>query len=94
MENDEWNLINMDYFLSILKCFYNKQDSDFNHTYNYNKSRTIIIDDKNISTLKFNLDLNDKMQLIKSGKDDASRFLTNYFNFVFQINTSVNLLKN
>lgn len=76
--NENWKFLNLDYFLSIALCFYNKQDSDFDLTLENEKKRTIFIDDNDISTLKFNLNLKEKAQLIKSGGDDARKFLNYY----------------
>lgn len=67
--------LDLGYFYSILKCFYYKQDSDFNLKIQDNTSRTIFIDDQNISTLKFNLNSDDKFNLTTSGQNYALRFL-------------------
>jgi NTE family protein len=60
---------------SPIMCFYEKQDSDFNLQIEDHKDRTILIEDRGISTLKFNLNQEEKLALIHSGKLHAQRYL-------------------
>ncbi|CAF1177205.1 unnamed protein product [Adineta steineri] len=61
--------------IPLIKCFYEKQNSDFNLQKEEHKHRTIFIEDHDISTLKFNLNQYDKNRLIDSGKNRTMIYL-------------------
>lgn len=80
MENE--HMSNSDLVVSFLMCFYAKQDSDFNMQKEEHKDRTIFIEDRKISTLKFTLSDDDKKELIRSGKNGADEYVKNNMNTI------------
>ena len=72
-QNQNENLSDIGYFFSILECFYNKQESDFN-LHEKNRMRTISIEDRNVPMLNFNLSSDVTNQLKKSGQDAVNNY--------------------
>ena len=66
------------YIVSMLSCFYNKQESDFKLQEDNHVKRTIMINDHNVSTFKFNLSDEEKQNLIRAGETSASMYIDKY----------------
>jgi NTE family protein len=66
------------YILSMINCFYNKQESDFELEKDYHVKRTIMIDDYKVSTFKFSLNNEEKQNLIIAGKTSANKYINEY----------------
>ena len=64
-----------EFVISWIMCFYEKQDSDFILQKEEHKHRTIFIEDRDISMLRFNLTQDEKKALIYSGKACANNYL-------------------
>lgn len=64
-----------EFVTSLIMCFYEKQNSDLKLQKEDHTHRTIFIEDRDISTLKFNLDSEEKQTLVYTGRKCASEYL-------------------
>ena len=81
-ENNETNVV-IDslgsYMKHVLICFYNEFKEKILKSGKY-KDSTIIVDAESVSSIKFNLDKDDKNEIMNIGKDKSIKYIDNKFN--------------
>ena len=68
-------MTNFGFITSLIGCFYDKQDSDFDLQSDIQLNRTIMINNNNVSMFKFNLSNIEKKDLIAIGHINANTYL-------------------
>ena len=63
----------------VLICFYNEFKEKILKSGEY-KDSTIIVDAESVSSIKFNLDKDDKNEIMNIGKDKSIKYIDNKFN--------------
>lgn len=75
LKDEKQVMSNNGFIWSLVGCFYDKQDSDFDLQSDKHLNRTILINNNNMSMFKFNLSNHEKMDLIALGQNSASIYL-------------------
>ena len=87
-ENEGNAMTKFGFVTSLLDCFYDKQESDFDLQSENHLKRTVLIDHNNFSTLNFNLSNKDKSDLIALGQTATRNYLNDPENVISKKQTS------